>query len=83
MAVLRWEGRASAALGKKAKRQLHFNGNVKLPSLMCTTTPCPTAGWPPVTWKGSGIRVSCRSPSQAARALARNLLPDYDHKSIE
>ncbi|CAA7403994.1 unnamed protein product [Spirodela intermedia] len=20
----------------------------------CTTTPCPTTGWPPVTWKGSG-----------------------------
>ncbi|CAA7401779.1 unnamed protein product [Spirodela intermedia] len=28
-----------------------------LPSLTCTTTPCPTAGWPPVTWKGSGTHV--------------------------
>ncbi|CAA7407008.1 unnamed protein product [Spirodela intermedia] len=27
---------------------------LKVPSLACTTTPCPTAGWPPVTWKGSG-----------------------------
>ncbi|CAA7407034.1 unnamed protein product [Spirodela intermedia] len=29
----------------------------KVPSLACTTTPCPTAGWPPVTWKGSGAHV--------------------------
>ncbi|CAA6657237.1 unnamed protein product [Spirodela intermedia] len=29
----------------------------KIPSLACTTTPCPTAGWPPVTWKGSGAHV--------------------------
>ncbi|CAA6674508.1 unnamed protein product [Spirodela intermedia] len=27
------------------------------PFLVCTTTPCPTAGWPPVTWKGSGTHV--------------------------
>ncbi|CAA6674450.1 unnamed protein product [Spirodela intermedia] len=24
---------------------------------MCTTTLCPTAGWPPVMWKGSGAHV--------------------------
>ncbi|CAA6660754.1 unnamed protein product [Spirodela intermedia] len=30
---------------------------LKVPSLACTTTPCPTAGWPPVTWKGSGAHV--------------------------
>ncbi|CAA6675140.1 unnamed protein product [Spirodela intermedia] len=29
----------------------------KVTSLACTTTPCPTAGWPPVTWKGSGAHV--------------------------
>ncbi|CAA7407446.1 unnamed protein product [Spirodela intermedia] len=48
----------------------------KAHSLVCMTTPCPTAGWPPVMWKGSGVRVPCRSPSQAARAPARGLLPD-------
>ncbi|CAA7393119.1 unnamed protein product [Spirodela intermedia] len=32
-------------------------GHVKVPSLVCTTSPCPTAGWPPVTWKGSGTHV--------------------------
>ncbi|CAA7393267.1 unnamed protein product [Spirodela intermedia] len=31
--------------------------HAKIPSLACTTTPCPTAGWPPVTWKGSGAHV--------------------------
>ncbi|CAA7401782.1 unnamed protein product [Spirodela intermedia] len=25
--------------------------------LACTTTPCPTASWPPVTWKGGGAHV--------------------------
>ncbi|CAA6653908.1 unnamed protein product [Spirodela intermedia] len=39
----------------------------KVPSLACTTTPCPTAGWPPVTWKGSGAHVPLSV--QAARAL--------------
>ncbi|CAA6655314.1 unnamed protein product [Spirodela intermedia] len=40
----------------------------KVPSFACTTTPCPTASWPPVTWKGSGAHVpylsklSCSSP---------------------
>ncbi|CAA7411055.1 unnamed protein product [Spirodela intermedia] len=28
-----------------------------LTSLTCTTTPYPTASWPPVTWKGSGAHV--------------------------
>ncbi|CAA7404005.1 unnamed protein product [Spirodela intermedia] len=23
----------------------------------CTTTPCPTAGWPPVMWKGGGMHI--------------------------
>ncbi|CAA6675427.1 unnamed protein product [Spirodela intermedia] len=26
-------------------------------SLACTTTPCPTASWPPMTWKGSDVHV--------------------------
>ncbi|CAA7401954.1 unnamed protein product [Spirodela intermedia] len=26
-------------------------------SHVCTTTPCPTTGWPLVTWKGSGVHV--------------------------
>ncbi|CAA6674644.1 unnamed protein product [Spirodela intermedia] len=30
-------------------------------SRACMTTPCPTAGWPPVTWKGSGTHVPHRS----------------------
>ncbi|CAA7409169.1 unnamed protein product [Spirodela intermedia] len=29
----------------------------QVPSLACTTTPCPTTGWPPVMWKGSGAHV--------------------------
>ncbi|CAA6674608.1 unnamed protein product [Spirodela intermedia] len=32
-------------------------GGAPKSSLACTTTPCPTAGWPPVTWKGSGAHV--------------------------
>ncbi|CAA6674296.1 unnamed protein product [Spirodela intermedia] len=45
-----------------------------IPSLACTTTPCPTAGWPLVMWKGSGAHVP---PSvQAARALTRGYSPD-------
>ncbi|CAA6674671.1 unnamed protein product [Spirodela intermedia] len=43
------------------------------PSLACTTTPCPTAGWPPVTWKGSGAHVPLSV--QAARAPARGYSP--------
>ncbi|CAA7393114.1 unnamed protein product [Spirodela intermedia] len=35
--------------------RVYFLG--KVPSLACTTTPCPIAGWPPVTWKGSGAHV--------------------------
>ncbi|CAA7392249.1 unnamed protein product [Spirodela intermedia] len=39
----------------------------------CMTTPCPTAGWPPMMWKGSGAHVP---PSvQAARAPARGYSP--------
>ncbi|CAA6674896.1 unnamed protein product [Spirodela intermedia] len=30
-------------------------------SLVCTTTPCPTTGWPLVTWKGSGTHVPLSS----------------------
>ncbi|CAA6673970.1 unnamed protein product [Spirodela intermedia] len=37
----------------RAHRAMH----VCFPSLVCMTTPCPTAGWPPVTWKGSGAHV--------------------------
>ncbi|CAA7403819.1 unnamed protein product [Spirodela intermedia] len=29
-------------------------------SRACTTTPCPTASWPPVTWKGGGAHVPLR-----------------------
>ncbi|CAA6674032.1 unnamed protein product [Spirodela intermedia] len=39
----------------------------QVPSLACTTTPCPTASWPPVTWKESGAHVPLLV--QAARAL--------------
>ncbi|CAA7401070.1 unnamed protein product [Spirodela intermedia] len=24
---------------------------------VCTTTPCPTVGWPPVMWQGSGAHM--------------------------
>ncbi|CAA6664528.1 unnamed protein product [Spirodela intermedia] len=48
-------------------------GHVKVLSLTCTTTPCPTAGWPPVTWKGSGAHVSLSV--QAARAPAHGYSP--------
>ncbi|CAA6672545.1 unnamed protein product [Spirodela intermedia] len=34
-----------------------FAALCKVPSLACTTTLCPTVGWPPMTWKGSGIHV--------------------------
>ncbi|CAA6673817.1 unnamed protein product [Spirodela intermedia] len=45
----------------------------QVPSLACTTTPCPTAGWPPVTWKGSDAHVPYRSkPLEPLLAL----LPD-------
>ncbi|CAA7405391.1 unnamed protein product [Spirodela intermedia] len=46
---------------------------IKSLSHACTTTPWPTADWPPVTWKGSGAHVP---PSvQAARAPARGYSP--------
>ncbi|CAA6674843.1 unnamed protein product [Spirodela intermedia] len=32
-------------------------GRVKVPSLVCMTTPCPTISWPPMTWKGSGAHM--------------------------
>ncbi|CAA6658036.1 unnamed protein product [Spirodela intermedia] len=57
------------------ERESDGNRVPKVSSLACTTTPCPTAGWPPVTWKGSGKHVPYRSPSQAARALARGYSP--------
>ncbi|CAA6673184.1 unnamed protein product [Spirodela intermedia] len=40
----------------------------------CTTTPCPTVGWPLVTWKGSGAHVP-PSSVQAARAPTRSYSP--------
>ncbi|CAA7394746.1 unnamed protein product [Spirodela intermedia] len=52
-----------------------FYRESKVPSLACTTTPCPIVGWPPVTWKGSGVHMPYRSPSQAARAVARGYSP--------
>ncbi|CAA6658272.1 unnamed protein product [Spirodela intermedia] len=33
-------------------------GRIKSLSCVCTTTPYPTVGWPPVIWKGSGTHVS-------------------------
>ncbi|CAB1184499.1 unnamed protein product [Spirodela intermedia] len=36
---------------------IYTNFLSKIPSLTCTTTPCPTAGWPPVTWKGGDAHV--------------------------
>ncbi|CAA7405558.1 unnamed protein product [Spirodela intermedia] len=48
---------SKALLGQRRRGQsLDLLAN-KVPSLACTTTPCPTAGWPPVTWKGSGTHV--------------------------
>ncbi|CAA7401813.1 unnamed protein product [Spirodela intermedia] len=38
--------------------------------LVCMTTPCPIAGWPLVTWKGSGAHVPpfvLRNPSPSAQ----------------
>ncbi|CAA7397856.1 unnamed protein product [Spirodela intermedia] len=32
-------------------------GRVLVPNRLCMTTLCPTTGWPPVTWKGSGAHV--------------------------
>ncbi|CAA7396108.1 unnamed protein product [Spirodela intermedia] len=29
----------------------------QVPSLACTTTPCPTTSWPLVMWKGSSAHV--------------------------
>ncbi|CAA6668631.1 unnamed protein product [Spirodela intermedia] len=46
-----------------ALRRLSPDEEDKVSYLACTTTPCPTAGWPPVTWKGSGVHVPYRSPS--------------------
>ncbi|CAA6657112.1 unnamed protein product [Spirodela intermedia] len=43
-------------------------------SLACTTTPCPTAGWPPVTWKGSGAHVPLSVQAKPLEPCSR-LLP--------
>ncbi|CAA6674639.1 unnamed protein product [Spirodela intermedia] len=43
--------------------------------LACTTTPCPTAGWPPVTWKGSGAHVPLSIQASRSSPCSR-LLPD-------
>ncbi|CAA6665123.1 unnamed protein product [Spirodela intermedia] len=48
----------------------HLHMSCKVPSLACTTTPCPIADWPPVTWKGSGAHVPLSV--QAAPAPARS-----------
>ncbi|CAA6675332.1 unnamed protein product [Spirodela intermedia] len=45
------------------------------PSLACMTTPCPTAGWPPVTWKESGVRVPCRVPKPSHSSPCSRLTP--------
>ncbi|CAA6674371.1 unnamed protein product [Spirodela intermedia] len=46
---------------------------VQVPSRTCMTTPCPTAGWPPVTWKESGTHVSLSI--QAALAHTHSYSP--------
>ncbi|CAA6675805.1 unnamed protein product [Spirodela intermedia] len=57
----------------KAGKQNPGVATAMLLSLVCTTTPCPTAGWPPVTWKGSGAHVPLSV--QAAQALTRGYSP--------
>ncbi|CAA7398824.1 unnamed protein product [Spirodela intermedia] len=44
-------------MSSPGERESGGNRVLKVPSLVCMTTPCPTAGWPPVTWKGSGAHV--------------------------
>ncbi|CAA6674321.1 unnamed protein product [Spirodela intermedia] len=53
----------SLSSGPRSKRRL-FIASSPLPddglfslSRVCMTTPCPTAGWQLVTWKGSGAHV--------------------------
>ncbi|CAA7394461.1 unnamed protein product [Spirodela intermedia] len=76
-AVTRWSGKtATLRLSggcHPTERSWMEVGRVKVPSLACTTTPCPTAGWPPVTWEGSGTHVPLSV--QAARAPARGYSP--------
>ncbi|CAA7389249.1 unnamed protein product [Spirodela intermedia] len=48
----------------------------KVPSLACMTTPCPTVGWPPVTWKGSGAHVALSVQAGSSRERLERLLPD-------
>ncbi|CAA6674101.1 unnamed protein product [Spirodela intermedia] len=48
----------ASSSGPRSKRRLFIALLLsKVPSLACTTTPCPTAGWPPMTWKGSGVHM--------------------------
>ncbi|CAA6673818.1 unnamed protein product [Spirodela intermedia] len=49
------------------------SGKIEVPYLACTTTPCPTIGWPSVTWKGSGAHVPLSV--QAARAPTHGYSP--------
>ncbi|CAA7409162.1 unnamed protein product [Spirodela intermedia] len=54
------------------------------PSLACTTTPCPTAGWPPVTWKGSGTHVPLSvqaKPLEPLLAATPDFQPDRRAKT--
>ncbi|CAA7406985.1 unnamed protein product [Spirodela intermedia] len=60
----------ASSSGLHSKRRLFI---VSVLSLACTTTPCPTAGWPPVMWKGSGAHMPLSV--QAARALACGYSP--------
>ncbi|CAA6674796.1 unnamed protein product [Spirodela intermedia] len=44
----------SFILSPCSKRRLFI---ISVTSLTCMTTPCPTTGWPLVTWKGSAAHV--------------------------
>ncbi|CAA6675751.1 unnamed protein product [Spirodela intermedia] len=53
---------SKALLGQgRCGQSLDLLANNESLSPTCTTTPCPTAGWLPVTWKGSDTHVPHRS----------------------
>ncbi|CAA7400574.1 unnamed protein product [Spirodela intermedia] len=63
----------ASSSGPCSKRRLFI---ASVTTLTCMTTPCPTIGWPLVTWKGSGAYVPLFiSPSQATRALTCGYSP--------
>ncbi|CAA6667554.1 unnamed protein product [Spirodela intermedia] len=48
----------------------------KVPSLACTTTPCPTAGWPPVTKISKGIPMRRAKNLRKQKAIERAISND-------